>query len=120
MSITAESRPHHFAPGQSLHLTRRGRLVLLGIPALAALAGVLIGLMLLLSSWGNQVQAGSTETDGPLTQEVTVTDGDTLWSIALGSGASGDPHTVIEQIAELNALETSELQPGQEIFVPAQ
>jgi len=110
--------PVDSAPAAVVHLTRRGRFLLLGLPVLIALAVALLGALMLATSLLNQAQASSDATPGVEAQVVTVGAGDTLWSVA--NAVESDEHTqvLIGQIAELNDLDTSELTPGQELFVP--
>lgn len=104
--------------GAALRLTRRGRLMFLGLPALLLVATIAAGALFVSASFFNQVQAGSTEAAGVQAEEMKVNAGDTLWSIASRAETNEDVQTVILQIAELNSLDSSELQPGEVIFVP--
>ena len=63
-------------------------------------------------------QASSEGAPGVEAVEVTVGPGDTLWSIAGAVGAGEDIQVLISQIAEFNDLSTSELQPGQTLYIP--
>ena len=110
--------PVDSAPASAVHLTRRGRFLLLGLPVLAVLAIALFGALMLATSLLNQAQASSGEVPGVDAQVVTVGAGDTLWSVA--ASVDSDEHTqvLIGQIAELNDLNGSEITPGQELFVP--
>jgi LysM repeat protein len=56
--------------------------------------------------------------DGPAgLQYLTVSSGDSLWSLAQ-EHAAGDPRDWIAQVVTLNALDSSELTPGQRIALP--
>ncbi len=101
-----------------MNLTRRGRFLLLGLPTLAALAFLLLGAMMLATSLLNQAQASSAEAPGVEAQVITVGAGDTLWSVANAVESEERTQVLIGQIAELNDLSSSELTPGQELFVP--
>lgn len=101
-----------------VRLTRRGRLLLLGIPALALAVSLLVGLALLVGSFANMAQAADGGVPGVDVVEVTVAPGDTLWSVARGVDAGEDTQILISQIAEFNDLATSELHPGQVLQVP--
>ncbi|GAA3051051.1 MULTISPECIES: LysM peptidoglycan-binding domain-containing protein [Actinomycetes] len=105
------------APGR-LNLTRRGRLVILGVPALTLLVAALVGVALLVGSFVNMAQATSHGAPGVAAVEVTVAPGDTLWSVASGLGTGEDTQVLITQIAELNDLTSSEIHPGQTLYVP--
>lgn len=103
----------------SVTLTRRGRLVLLGLPVLLAAAVVLAGLLLASTSLFNQAEASTSEQPGVSAVEVAVGPGDTLWSLAQDAPTDGDVREVMAGIAEINNLESSQLQPGDVLHVPA-
>ena len=67
--------------------------------------------------------AGSVATQEPGTPEPTrivqVGSGDTLWGIAAELADDGDVRAMMEQIERLNALDTTVLQAGQRLVVPA-
>ena len=93
----------------SVRLTRRGRLVVfLGALAVVLMLGVL---------WG----AGSVATERPgadATTVVQVSPGDTLYAIAAEVTTDGDVNAMVEQIQELNSLDSAVLEVGQRIRVP--
>ena len=60
--------------------------------------------------------AGSTQ--GVEVEFVTVQSGDSLWELADKYASSQDPRDWIARIVMLNALETVELTPGQQIALP--
>lgn len=95
-----------------LQLTRRGRLVLLVLPALVAVAllAVLVGGMV-------QPAQASDHATGPGLEQVTVMEGESLWSLARTYAPSQDTRDVVAEIQDLNAL-TGPLQAGQTITVP--
>ncbi|WP_261623166.1 LysM peptidoglycan-binding domain-containing protein [Nesterenkonia marinintestina] len=99
-------------------LTRRGRFLLIGVPVLAAVVLGILALGLLAGAAANQVQASEEAPVGVEAEMVDVGHGDTLWSVASRVDADEDVQTLIAQIAELNGLESSELQPGQRLHVP--
>lgn len=98
-----------------LRLTRRGRLVLIGLPLLlvAILALVLSGF--LTAPLKADVETGA----GTAASKVTVLSGESIWSIAAQSGIDRDVREVVAEIVQLNDLGSSVLSPGQQIFVPA-
>jgi Tfp pilus assembly protein FimV len=51
-------------------------------------------------------------------RRVTVLPGQTLWAIAQQAEPSADPRTVIPQIMQINAISSTNLQPGQQLWVP--
>jgi hypothetical protein len=96
----------------TLRLTRRGRLaVLLGLLVLAFAIGVFV------------TAAGSVATQRPGTPEATqivqVGSGDTLWGIASELADDGDVRAMMQRIERLNALDSTSLQAGQRLVVPA-
>ncbi len=62
-------------------------------------------------------QAGSEISGGSL-QYITVSAGDSLWSLAEQHAGSTDPRDWIAEVVMLNALKSSELAPGQQIALP--
>ncbi len=98
-----------------LRLTRRGRLVFIGLPLM--LVSVLV--LLLLGGFTAPVKASTgADSNGSQAVKTTVMAGQTLWSIASASDPSRDTRDVISDILFLNNLTTSVVQPGQQLFVP--
>jgi len=99
-------------PRTHVRLTRRGRVVVVVAALLVAFA---IGVFV--------TAAGSVATQHPGTPEPTrivqVGSGDTLWGLASDLADDGDVAAMMEEIKQLNALESSELQAGQRLVVPA-
>ena len=97
------------AQAGSLHLTRRGRLlVVLTVAALVFAA----------FSFGRASSSTASAASGTGTVEVLVQPGDSLWTLAEQAVPDEDPREVVEQIRSLNGL-TGELQAGQVVVVPA-
>lgn len=93
-----------------LHLTRRGRVVLVLLALLVVAAGVM---------------GGRAVADGPVqATEVTtysVMAGETLWQIATGVAAPGDDvRDVVLRLQELNGLPDASLQAGQVLLLPVE
>ena len=98
-----------------LRLTTRGRRVLAALaaaPVVAGLAAAIIGGGTALASR----DAGATADAFEL---VTVTAGDSLWSIALEVAPEQDPRDVVHELSRLNNLSGGVLTPGEQIAVPA-
>jgi hypothetical protein len=91
-------------------LTRRGRLVLLGMSALLLLAAISVGRA------GSQA-ATATE-NGPMLQQTTVQQGETLWAVAQRIAPKNDPRDVVAQIRRINHLQSSGLRVGQQLLLP--
>lgn len=117
-SVPAASASVDVALPARISLTRRGRFLLIGVPVLTAVAlGVLV-LGLLAGAAANQVQASEEAPVGVGAEVVDVAHGDTLWSVASRVDSDEDVQTLITRIAELNDLDSSEIQPGQQLYVP--
>lgn len=99
-----------------LRLTRRGRIVLIGLP-LVLLAAVILSLAGLLNS-----PAKAADSTGGLSVtpavSVTVQPGESLWAIAGKVDPDRDPRDVIADIVQLNDLQAGKVMPGQQLFVP--
>lgn len=99
-----------------LRLTRRGRVILIGIP-LVILAAIVLSLAGLLNA---PAKAADSVADLSLTPTVSVTvqSGQSLWAIASTVAPERDPRDVIADIAQLNNLSAGGVVPGQQLFVP--
>ena len=96
----------------SVRLTRRGQLVvLLGALLLAFAIGVFVTAA---GSVASQEPAGAGATD-----IVQVGTGQTLWDIASARASDGDVRSMMDRIETLNSLQTTVLQAGQRLVVPA-
>lgn len=96
------------APRSGLVLTRRGRLVIVLLAAVALLA---------LAPW--RAIAGTPAGTAPTGWvAVTVAPGDTLWEYAESAAPGADPRPVIAEIKAVNDLASATLQPGQLLVVP--
>lgn len=93
-----------------VRLTRRGRLVVLVLALGLALAAGLA-----LSDRSTATREGGTP---PATEVVHVGAGETLWGIASELADNGDVRAMVDQIEQLNALDSSMLYAGQELHVP--
>ena len=100
-----------------LRLTRRGRIVLVGIP-LILLSAVLITLAGFLNSPAKAAES-ATELSVTPTVSVTVQPGESLWGIAAAVDPGRDPRDVVADIVQLNNLDGGRVMPGQRIFVPS-
>lgn len=104
------------APLPPLRLTRRGRVVLIGIPLV-----LLAALILLLAGFLNApAKAADSAADLAVTPTVSVTvqSGESLWAIAAAVAPERDPRDVIADIVQLNNLTAGAVLPGQQLFVP--
>lgn len=99
-----------------LRLTVRGRRVLAMIaamPAVLALGFTIIGGGAALASRDQGAPAGTFTT-------ITVAPGDSLWAIAEEVAPGHDPRDVVDDIVQLNALDSAEVQAGQRLSIPAE
>ena len=116
MALTSTaSRPIELAPSTRqapVRMTSRGRVVF--VLALVLVAVLAVSML----RTGTQAGAG-TQSTGSATRTVTVHPGETLWQIALQVAPSDDPRDTIDRIRDLNSLDTTVVQAGQRLIVPA-
>jgi LysM repeat protein len=98
----------------ALRLTRRGRIVLVG---LAVLAAILVALAVAGSAAATGTGVPARVYEKHLSQ-VVVQPGDSLWSIAARAEPNADPRLVVQRITEINALPSPEIAAGQRLWVP--
>jgi hypothetical protein len=92
-------------------LTRRGRLLLLGL-----LVALTFAAFSLCRVSGNADTSGArTATSYP---KVVVQPGDTLWSIARAAHPGQDPRGYVQRIVDLNGLPSSDVRTGQVLSLP--
>lgn len=102
--------------GRTLTLTRRGRLLLVGLPiALGVTALILLGAFLT-----SQAQAGVDAPAPSAVVQVNVATGETLWDLAVRYAPERDTREVVAEMVELNSLRTSVIQAGQSISIPSE
>ena len=96
-----------------VHLTRRGRTLLLMVLVAVLFAAFSLGRA--------NTQAAPTATNAPVAavEQITVQAGESLWAVARRVAPENDPREVMAQIRRLNDLEGSALQVGQQLLLPA-
>jgi len=99
----------HSTTAAPLRITRRGRLMLTALVALPVLAASVF-----LATPGAQAGADSGEVE-----VYTVLAGESLWDIAEYLAPESDPRVVIDRLRSTNQLETTAVQPGQQLIVPS-
>jgi nucleoid-associated protein YgaU len=101
----------------AVRLTRRGKIV---VGALMALAAASLAALIWLAVAGQAEAAGHVTRGGSGNSmlRVVVRPGQTLWSIAVRADPAADPRVVIQQIIDDNALRGSSIQAGQVLWVP--
>ena len=92
-----------------MKLTVRGRRVV----ALLALLPIVVAFFLM------STRAAQADQAGPTTAVIKVEAGQSLWDVAVAIAPNEDPRSTIWTIKALNGLETSEVQAGQALIVPA-
>ncbi|MCT2021839.1 LysM peptidoglycan-binding domain-containing protein [Kocuria marina] len=110
----------HAAPRAArspLHLTRRGRFFLIGLPFVTGAAALLVVAAVFLLP--PTVKASTEPAGAPVTHSVTVQANQTLWEIAAVADPQRDTREVMNDIAELNGLTSSTLHTGQVLEVPS-
>lgn len=98
------------APASGLRLTRRGRVVVTVLAVCLALAA------------GSVAQRATAGTPGVAVEVTshTVVAGETLWRIASAITEPGeDVRAAVDQLMDLNGLESTGLQVGQQLLIPA-
>jgi hypothetical protein len=101
-----------------VRLTRRGRRIVAGL----VIGVIIVAVTVLWMSVAGSVQASShgSAAGSPyrgMTQ-VVVRPGQTLWSIATAAEPSGNLWSVVQQIINVNALSSANVQAGQLLWVP--
>ena len=100
---------HRAAPKQGrLRLTRRGRIVLVVLPAVLTLSSAFVGVS------APFAQADPTAAHG----SVVVADGDTLWSIAERLAPASDPRDTVARLERANGLSGAQVGAGARLVVP--
>lgn len=117
LSRPEERQPERPAALPPLRLTRRGRIVLIGIP-LVLLAALLLSLA---GFFNSPAKASDSAADLETTSAVNVTvqPGQSLWGIAATVAPERDARDVVADIVQLNNLSAGAVFPGQQLFVPA-
>lgn len=99
---------------RGVHLTSRGRVLLVLV-----LAALLLGAFAIGRSASSQATT-VTSTPAAATTQVTVQSGDTLWSLAQRLAPEQDTRKVVDQLRRLNHLRSaSDLKAGQQLLLPA-
>jgi len=92
-----------------IKLTVRGRRLV----ALLALLPIVAAFLLI------GTRSAQAETAMPATAIIKIEAGQTLWDVAVAIAPNEDPRATIWTIKALNGLQTSEVQAGQALLVPA-
>jgi len=100
---------HRAAPKPArLRLTRRGRVVLVVLPAVLALSSAFVGVS---APFAQADTAGARAS-------VVVADGDTLWTIAERLAPAADPRDTVAQLERANGLSGAQVAAGARLVIP--
>lgn len=120
-TLPAVKEPEASAPARSasspMRLTRRGRLLLIGLPTMLGVLAAAALLVVLIAP--SHVTAGTEPAEGPGVDSVTVQPGQSLWEVAQQAEPQRDTRDVVLQIVQLNELDSAQVSPGQQVLVPA-
>ena len=103
---------------QPIRLTRRGRIV---VGALIAIAVAGVAALIWVAVAGRAEAVGHVRPGTPAAHSmlrIVVRPGDTLWGIAAKADPTADPRIVIQQIVDDNALSGTAISAGQVLWVP--
>ena len=106
-----ENRP---VPKGPLKLTRRGRFLLIGAPVMLGGAALLT----FIGFFTAPALASSDSAEVTRTQQVSVSAGDSLWSLAGEYAPERDPRAVVADIMELNNLSDAVVPAGVQLYIP--
>jgi len=109
------SAPRAVQPQSHLKLTKRGRTVL---TTLAALPLVIAAFVFALNGGAASASLESTAQPGVEYTYVTISAGQSLWSLAEEIAPTADPRDVVNDILEFNGMSSAELFPGQRLALP--
>jgi hypothetical protein len=107
-----------------LRITKRGRAVVTMLAAIPLVAGALVfavnGGMATATQVGSSATFEAATFDAVTFKYVTVASGQSLWQLAAALAPSADPRDVVSDIVHLNQLDGADVQPGQQLAIPAQ
>jgi hypothetical protein len=112
--MTAVPINTHAVSSVRLRITRRGRAVIAVLASLPLLAALIA-----FAAFGASTAVAGSDTSSQQFEYVTVQAGQDLWSIAESVAPSADPRDVIAGIVNLNQLQSSAVQAGQRLALPA-
>lgn len=105
--------PAAHPPASRLRLTQRGRVVL---TTLIAAPLVTAAVMMVLNGG---IAEATIESSPASFEYVSIEPGQSLWQLAETIAPQADPREVISDIAQLNQLDSVEVQPGQRLAIPS-
>lgn len=99
-----------------LRLTVRGRRVLAALAALPAVVAIGVAVI----SGGSALASRDDGAPAEAFTTITVSSGDSLWSIAEAVAPQADPRDVVDAIVRLNALDDVTVRAGHSLAIPAE
>lgn len=102
-----------------VRITRRGRLVLLGLVAALAFALISLGQVAAQAGLSDAADGSGPVSSGPVSSTWVVQPGETLWVIAERLAPDTDPRETVARIVAMNDLPSSSVLVGQELQIPA-
>ena len=117
-ALPGSSLPSSTAQGEQrgLRLTRRGRLVFIGLPLMLTAAAALT----VLGFFTAPAMASSGGPEVTRTVQVSVAAGESLWGLAQEFAPERDPRDVVADIMELNNLSEARIPVGAQLYIPVQ
>lgn len=112
----AQTASRKLVKRSALRLTRKGRLLFRGIPALTLAVFILLGALTFLNP--GEAKSSVAEIGPAVSTTLTVMHGDSLWDIAARVAPEQDNRDVINQIMQINDLTTAQVRAGQVLEVP--
>ena len=98
------------SPSRSWRLTRRGRLVVLGLLLILLTVGTV--------GFGAARALNASTAPADRQVQVVVAEGDTLWTIAADVAPRANRAETVDRIREANHLRGNHIEPGQQLVVP--
>lgn len=118
VSRSPKSRPTHRDAQAPLRLTPRGRMVV-RLVVLSSLLTVVISVFSFSTALLSGASGSDTKVSSPTFRVITVPAGATLWAIAAQVVKPGsDVRDVVDQLVELNHLDSMLVQAGQRLTIP--
>lgn len=108
------------AGANPIRLTRRGRIVVTAVAVLAigAVTMVVAGAANATGAAGSTGGYGAPSASRGGVTKVVIRPGQSLWSVAESQDQNADTRLVIQQIMQLNSLQSDQVRPGQVLWVP--
>ena len=111
---TIAIHPSPLRSNPQVRLTPRGR----DVARLAVVASLSILLLACFSLFSGATAGSKDSISTTPYVKITVKPGETLWSIASNLSGSGDKREMVDELIEVNRLNSPELVAGQKIYIP--